>query len=71
MLILLVVVEVNNLICSLGEVGAAQQKRNNRAEQDRRPSAMRLLLLLDGLVKSVVEIISACWIQEQYVCVTS
>lgn len=67
MLILLVVAEVKNLD---GEVGAAQ-KRSNRAEQDMIPSAIRLLLL-DGLVKEVVEIMTACWIQEQErVCLMS
>jgi len=52
MLILLVVAEGN----LDGEVGAAQ-KRSNRAEQDMIPSAIRLLLL-DGLVKAVVEIMT-------------
>ena len=66
MLILLVVAEGN----LDGEVGAAQ-KRSNRAEQDMIPSAIRLLLL-DGLVKEVVEIMTACWIQEQErVCLMS
>ena len=71
MLILLVVVEVKTIVDLLdGEVGAAPQKGNNWAEQDMIPSAIRLLLL-DGLVKAVVEIMTACWIQEQYVCVMS
>ena len=48
-----------------GEVGAASQKENNWAEHDMIPSVIRLFLL-DGLVKSaVVEIMAACWIQEQ------
>jgi hypothetical protein len=59
MLILLVVAEVKTIVDLLdGEVGAAQ-KRSNRAEQDMIPSAIRLLLL-DGLVKAVVEIMTAC-----------
>ena len=71
MLILLVVAEVKTIVDLLdGEVGAAQ-KRSNRAEQDMIPSAIRLLLL-DGLVKAVVEIMTTWWIQEQeYVCVMS
>ena len=52
LLILLVVAGVN----LDGEVGAAQ-KRSNKAEQDMIPSAIRLLLL-DGLVKAVVEIMT-------------
>jgi hypothetical protein len=55
MLLILLVVAEGNLD---GEVGAAQ-KRSNRAEQDMIPSAIRLLLL-DGLVKAVVEIMTAC-----------
>ena len=53
MLLILLVVAEGNLD---GEVGAAQ-KRSNRAEQDMIPSAIRLLLL-DGLVKAVVEIMT-------------
>ena len=57
MLILLVVAEVKTIVDLLdGEVGAAQ-KRSNRAEQDIKPSAIRLLLL-DGLVKAVVKIMT-------------
>jgi hypothetical protein len=55
MLLILLVVAEGNLD---GEVGAAQ-KRSNRAEQDMIPSAIRLLLLA-GLVKAVVEIMTAC-----------
>lgn len=70
MLILLIVVAEVNTIVELidGKVGAAPHKRNKRVKQDRRPNSIRLLSL-DGLVKSVVKIMTACWIQEQNACV--